>query len=150
MQNLDIKETIQKIKKSKAELKKEVEELIAKSGLNESDNMQEKVNGCGTNEDAVKTIQEFEQIIQNRKSDIVWLAYYQGQIFQKFREKERFVNDMILKFGVSKSNIVFKIVLKKLISDFLRIKTSWLSLHYFKKNLKLIKEICKEKPSEFK
>ena len=63
MQNLDIKETIQKIKKSKAELKKEVEELIAKSGLNESDNMQEKVNGCGTNEDAVKTIQEFEQII---------------------------------------------------------------------------------------
>ena len=112
--------------------------------------MQEKVNRCRTNADAVKTVQEFEQIIQNRKSDIVWLAYYQGQIFQKFREKERFVNDMILKFGVSKSNIVFKIVLKKLISDFLRIKTSWLSLHYFKKNLKLIKEICKEKPSEFK
>ena len=47
---------------------------------------------CTTNEDAIKAIQEFEQIIKNKKSDNVWLAYYQGQIFQKFREKERFVN----------------------------------------------------------
>ena len=150
MQNLVIKETIQKIKKSKAEVKKELEEFIAKSDQNENANMQEKVNGCKTNADAVKTIQEFEQIIQNRKSDIVWLAYYQGQIFQKFREKEQFVSDTILKFGVSKSNIVFKIALKKLINDFPRIKTSSLSLHHFKKNLKLIKKICKEKSSEFK
>ena len=38
--------------------------------------MQEKVNGCTTNKDAVKAIQEFEQIIKNRKSNIIWLAYY--------------------------------------------------------------------------
>ena len=112
--------------------------------------MQEIVNGCTTNEDAVKAIQEFEQIIQNKKSDIGWLAYYQGQIFQKFREREQFVSDMVLKFGVSKSTIVFKIALKKLIDDFARIRNSSLSLHYFKKNLKLIKEICKENASEFK
>ena len=89
MQNLDVKETIQKIKKTKEEVKKELEESIAKSGRNENTDMQEKVSGCKTNEDAVKAIQEFEQIIQNKKSDIVWLAYYQGQIFQKFRERER-------------------------------------------------------------
>ena len=79
----------------------------------------------------------------------MWLAYYQGQIFQKFREKERFVSDMVLKFGVSKSTLVFKISLKKLIDDFPKIKNS-LSLHYFKGNLKLIKETCKENASEFK
>ena len=112
--------------------------------------MQDKVHGCKTNEDAVKAIQEFEQIIQNKKSDIVWLAYYQGQIFQKFREKERFVSDMVLKFQVSKSTIVFNIALKKLIDDFLKIKNSSLSLDYFLKNLKLIKDICKENASEFK
>ena len=43
--------------------------------------MQDKVNECITTEDAVKTIQEFEQIIKNKKSDIAWLAYYQGRIF---------------------------------------------------------------------
>ena len=67
---------------------------------------------CTANEDAIKAIQEFEQIIKNKKSDNVWLAYYQGQIFQKFREKERFVNDMVLKFQLSKSTIVFKIALR--------------------------------------
>ena len=45
MQNLDVKETIQKIKKTKAKVKKELEELIAKSERNENAYMQEKVNG---------------------------------------------------------------------------------------------------------
>ena len=111
--------------------------------------MQDKVNGCISSEDAIKVIQDFEQIIQNKKSDIVWLAYYQGQIFQKFREKERFISDMVSKFKVSKSTIVFKIALKKLIDDYPKIKNSLLSLHYFKKHLKLIKEVCKENASEF-
>ena len=93
--------------------------------------MEDRVNECITNEDLVKVVQEFEQIIQNKKSNIVWLAYYQGQIFQKFREKKRFASDMVLKFQVSKSTIVFKIALKKLIDDFSKIKDSSLSLHYF-------------------
>ena len=118
--------------------------MIAKSEQNENADMQEKVNGCRTNEDAVKAIKEFEQIIQNKKSNIVWLAYYQGQIFQKFREKEQFVSDMVLKFSVSKSTLVFEIALKKLFDDFPIIKNSSLSLHYVKKKLKLIKDICKE------
>ena len=80
----------------------------------------------------------------------MWLACYQGQIFQKFREKERFVGDMVLKLNVSWSTIVFKIALKKLIDDFPKIKDSSLPLHYFKKSLKLLKEVCKESPSEFK
>ena len=112
--------------------------------------MQERVNKCITNTNAVKVIQEFEQIIQNKKSDIVWLAYYQGQTFQNFREKERFISDMVLKFHVIKSTIVFKIALKKLIGDFPKIKESSLSFRYFKKKLILMKEVCKENSSEFK
>ena len=63
MQNLYVKETIQKIKKTKSEIKKELVETIANGNRNENTNMQEKVNGCTTNEDAVKIIQEFEDII---------------------------------------------------------------------------------------
>ena len=93
--------------------------------------MQDKVHGCITNKDAVKALQEFEHIIQNKKSDIMQLAYYQSQIFQKFREKEQFVSDMVSKFIVIKSTIVTKIAVKKLIDDFPKIKDSSLSLHYF-------------------
>ena len=60
MQNLNVKETIQKIKKTKDKVKKELEESIAKSGQNKNADMQEKVNGCKTNKDSVKAFQEFE------------------------------------------------------------------------------------------
>ena len=67
MQNLNGKETIQKIKQAKSDIKKELEESIGNGKTNENADMQEKVNGCTTNEDAVKSIQEFEQINKKQK-----------------------------------------------------------------------------------
>ena len=77
------------------------------------------MNNCiESKENAENVFYKFEEIIKNKKSDIVWLAYYQGKIFQKFRSKERFVNDMVTKFKVSKSIIVFKIALSRLIGEY--------------------------------
>ena len=50
MQNLDVKDTIQKIIKTKLEIKKELEESITNGKRNENTDMQEKVNECTTNE----------------------------------------------------------------------------------------------------
>ena len=36
-------------------------------------------NCTGSKEDAAKVIHEFEEIIKKIKSNIVWLAYHQGQ-----------------------------------------------------------------------
>ena len=108
-------------------------------------------NNCmESEEDYSQIIHKFGEIIKNKKGDIVWPAYYQGKIFQKFRSKERFVNDVVTKFKVSKSTIVLKIALSKLIDKYSKLKNSWLLLHCFKKHLKLIKEVCKESASEFK
>ena len=149
--DLEVKEAILTTKKAKSEIKKEFEDSIANGKQNENTDMEEITNNCAeSQEDVAKVIHEFEEIIKNKKSDIVWLAYYQGKIFQKFRSKERFVNDVVTKFKVSKSTIVFKIALCKLIDEYPKIKNSSLSLHYFKKHLKLIKEVCKESASEFK
>ena len=74
MQNLEVKDTILKIKKTKSEIKKDLEDSIVNGRRNENADMQDKVNGCITNEDAVKDILKFVQIIQDEKSDIVWLA----------------------------------------------------------------------------
>ena len=57
-------------------------------------------------EDAANIIHEFEEIIKNQRGD-----NRQGEIFQKFRLKEQFVNDMVSKFKVSKSTIVYKAAL---------------------------------------
>ena len=86
MQNLEVKDAIQKIKKTKSQIKKELEESMANGKRNENTDRQEKAKKCTANkEDAEKAIQEFEKSIKNEKSDIVWLAYYEGKIFQKFR-----------------------------------------------------------------
>ena len=98
----------------------------------------------------VKVIQEFEEIIKNKKSDIVWVAYYRGKIFQKFKGKERFVSDMVLKLNVSKSTRMFEIALSNLIDAYPKIKESSLPLHYLKKKLRVIKQVCKENAGEFK
>ena len=71
-----MKDTILKINKTKTEIKRELEDFIVNGKRNEKADMQVKVNGCITNEDAVKAIQEFKKIIRKKKSDIVWLAYY--------------------------------------------------------------------------
>ena len=120
-----VKEIIEKIKKTKSEIKRDLEESIVNGKRNKNADMQLKVNVCITSEDALKVIQELEQIIKNKKSDIVWLAYYQGQIFQKFKEKESFLS-MFLKL-----TIIFKIALKNVIDDYPKIKDPLLSLHYF-------------------
>ena len=149
MQNLNVRDTIQKTKKTKSEIKKELK-VSTSNGRNDNTDMNDKVDHCtATEEHAVKVIEEFEEIIKSKRSDIIWLAYYQGIIFKKFKEKEVLVS-MAFKFNVSKSMIMFKITLSKLIDDYPKIKNSSLSLHYFKKHLKMIKEVCKENASEFK
>ena len=58
MQNLELKDTIQKIKETKSEIKKELQESIAYGGRNENMDIQEKAENFTTNEeDVAKLIQ---------------------------------------------------------------------------------------------
>ena len=71
MKNLDAEEVTQKNRKTKLEIKKELEESITKGKSNENTEMQEEVNNVTPSEDADKVVQEFEEIIKNKKSDII-------------------------------------------------------------------------------
>ena len=146
-----MKDAILTTKTTKSEIKKELEDSISNGKKNGNTYIEQMAKTCTeSEEDAAEFIHKFEEIIKNKKSDIVWLAYHQGKIFQKFRSKERFVNDMVSEFKVRKSTAVFKIALSRLIDEYPNIKDSLLSLHYFKKHLKLIKKVCKENAREFK
>ena len=125
MQNLEVKDAILTTKKTKSEIKKELEDSLASSKKNENADIEEIANNyTESKEGAAKAISKFEEIIKNKKSDIVWLAYWQGKISQKFKSKEQFVNNMVTKFKVSKSMIVFKIALSRLIDKYPKIKNS--------------------------
>ena len=66
-----LKKDIQKNRKTK--LEKELEQSITNGKSNKYTEAQEKVGNVTTSEDATKVVQEFEQIIKNKKSVIIWL-----------------------------------------------------------------------------
>ena len=125
MQNLEVKEAILTTKNTKSEINKDLEDSIANGKKSENTDIEEMANNCMEREEgAAKVSHKFEEIIKNKKSDIVWLTYYQGKIFQKLKSKEPFVNDMVSKFKVSKSMIAFKIALGRLIDKYPKTKRS--------------------------
>ena len=66
-------------------------------------------------------IREFEKIIKSKKRNVVWLAYQQGKVFEKFKESTKFI-EMIKQFRVGRSTIIFKINIVKLINKHPKIK----------------------------
>lgn len=46
-----------------------------------------KIKNVKNSENAAEVLQEFEQIIISKKSQIIWLAYQQGKILKKLRNK---------------------------------------------------------------
>ena len=68
MQNLEVKEAILTTKKTKSKIKKDLEDSIVNSKMNENTDIEEMANNCmESEEDAAKIIYEFEEIIKNKK-----------------------------------------------------------------------------------
>ena len=70
-----------------------------------------------SSDETVEVINEIEKIIKSKKCSILWLFYQQGQIFERFKLSDNFIN-MVNKFGISKYTTVFKILIVKFINKF--------------------------------
>ena len=99
-------------------------------------------------EDAAGIIKEYEEILPAKRKGIIAVAFYQGKIFKRFKEKEKFIQ-MVGKLKIHKSTIVFKINLFKLIEKHPKLLKSSVTLTFLKNYFKDIKQICKENSSEF-
>lgn len=95
-------------RKSKQEIKKKLEESIINDDKHENKDIKQKAVKVRKCEDEAAAIREIEDIILSKNKNKIWIAYQQVKFFEKFKEKEKFVN-MIKYFGVSKLTIVFKV-----------------------------------------
>ena len=93
---------------------------------------------------AAELIKKTENIIKSKKSNILLIAYQQGEIFRKFKTNNNFIS-AISALKISKATINFEIDIVKFIDMYPKIQTSCISLHYFR----VIKEACQEHASEF-
>ena len=62
---------------------------------------------------AAEIIKQYEDIIKTKKKGIINVAYYQGQVFKKFKEKEKFT-DLVTELGIHRNTIIFRIKVFKL------------------------------------
>ena len=71
------------------------------------------------------------------------MAYYQGQVFKKFKENKKFT-DLVTELGIHRNTIIFRINVFKLCKKHPKLLKSSIRLGYFKNYHKGIKAICEE------
>ena len=98
--------------------------------------------------DAIELVKKLNKLTKRNKNKILMWAYQQGKVFKKFKMNNKFVS-AVTEFGISKSNINFKIDMLKFIESCPKIKKSCISHFYLKNNFRLIKNVCQEHDSEF-
>ena len=91
----------------------------------------------------MKIIKECENISKTNKKEIIGFAYEQGKIFKKFKEDTNFKN-LVEQFGISKSTIIFKINIVKLVAKYNKLLKSSMTLNFLQSYYTDIKSICKE------
>ena len=98
----------------KDEIKKQLTESISIINAVEIEEFNNRADKVEKPEGAAGIIKEYEEILRAKKKGIIVVAFYQGKIFKRFKEKEKF-QEMAGKLKIYKSTIVFKINVFKLI-----------------------------------
>ena len=80
-------------------------------------------------QEAVEIIKECKNIIRTNKKKILDFAYKQGKIFEKFNVDTTFKN-LVEQFGISKSTIIFKINIVKLVDKYKNMVKSSVALNF--------------------
>ena len=99
-------------------------------------------------EKAAEIIRQYEDIIKMKKKVIINVSFYQGQIFKRFKEKQKFAK-LVNELGIQKTTIIFQINVFKLCKRYPKLLKSSIGLGFFKNYQKDIKAICKENEEDF-
>ena len=99
-------------------------------------------------EKAAEIIKRYENVIKIKKKGIINVAFYQGQIFKRFKEKEKFPK-LVSELGIHKTTIIFKINVFKLFKKYPKPLKSSIGLRFFKNYHKDSKAICEQNEKDF-
>ena len=133
---------------SKEEIKKQLLESMIIGEVVESEDLNKEAEEIEESERAVRIIKRYEDIIKTKKKGIISIAYYQGKVFKRFKEKEKFVK-LVSELGIHKNTIIFKINVFKLCKKYPKLLKSSIGLGFFKNYHKDIKAICEENEKDF-
>ena len=125
---------------SKEEIKKKLLDSMTIDEVLECEDLNKEAEEIQDPEKAAKIIQRYEDIIKTKNKGIINVAY-QGQVFKRFKEKEKFAK-LVGELGFHKTTIIFKINIFKLCNKYPKLLKSFIGLGLFKSYHKDIKAIC--------
>ena len=112
------------------EIKKQFLESIVIDEVVETDELNKQAEEVQDPEEAAKVIQEYENIIRTNKKGIIQIAFHQGKVFKKFKDKEKFIT-LVSKLDIHKTTIIFKINVHKLCERYPKLLKSSIGLGFF-------------------
>ena len=133
---------------SKEEIKKKLLDSMTIGEIVEFDDLNKEAEEVQDPEKAVIIIERYENIIKTKRKGIINVAYHQGQVFKRFKEKEKFAK-LVSELGIHKTTIIFKINVFKLCKKYPKLLKSSIGLGFFKNYHKDIKAICEENKKDF-
>ena len=133
---------------SKEEIKTKLLDSITIDEVLECEDLNKEAEEVQDLERAAKIIKRYEDIIKTKNKGIINVAYHQGQVFKRFKEKEKFAK-LVSELGIHKTTIIFKINVFKLCKKYPKLLKSSIDLGFFKNYHKDIKAICEENEKDF-
>ena len=133
---------------SKEEIKKQLLDSMTIDEVVEFDDLKKEVEEIQDPEETTKIIKRYEDIIKTKNKGIINVAFHQGGVFNRFKEKEKFPN-LVSELGFYQTTIIFKINIFKLCKKYPKLLKSSIGLGFFKNYHKDIKSICEKNEKDF-
>ena len=132
---------------SKEEIKKKLVDSMIIDEVLECEDLNKQAEEVQDSEKAAEIIKRYEDIIKTKNKGIINVAYHQGQVFKRFKEKEKFAK-LVSELGIHKTTIIFKRNVFKFCKKYLKLLKPSIGLGFLE-NYKEIKAICKENEKDF-
>ena len=134
---------------SKEEIKQQLfDSIIDIICIVETEELNKKADKAEKPEDVAAIIKQYKDIICTKNKNIMSIAYRQGKVFKRFKDKENFTK-LVNKFKVHESTMIFKINIFNLIDKHPKLMKSSVTLGFLKNCYKDIKQLCNENSNEF-
>ena len=132
----------------KRKINKQLLESIIINEVVESEEINKKAEEIQESVEAAELIKQYEYIIKTQKKGIISTTYYQGKVFKRFKEKEKFIK-LVSQLGTHKNTIIFNIKVFKLCERYPKLLRSSIGLGFFNNYRKDIKTVCRESEEDF-
>ena len=133
---------------SKEEIKKQLLDSMTIDEVVEFDDLNKEAEEIQDPEETAKIIKRYEDIMKMKNKGIINVAFHQGQVFNRFKEKEKFSN-LVSELGFHQTTIIFKINIFKLCKKYPKLMKSSIGLGFFKNYHQDIKTICEKNEKDF-